>query len=209
MSDKPGATAGMDAAQEDRARAETHIPIDADALFEFVSDIERLLRLNPHLEIETCQRMPDGMRFAAQNETTGRRIETTVRVETTRATRSMVLRYADGLKRATTLAVERGDGRGSVLVVTEHYPVIADAQDPRVAEVDRSLIPWVNAIRRHLLDRKRWGWLPGWRWWAGRFMLGIPPRQRRIVRMIIWVSVLEFVVFLFVAAIFWLERQGG
>ena len=209
MSDKPAATAGTDTAQEDRACAEAHIPIDADALFEFVSDIERLLRLNPHLDIKTWQRMPDGMRFAALNETTGRRIETAIRVETTRATHSIVLSYADGLKRATTLAVESGDGHGCRLVVTEHYPVIEDAQDPRVAEVDRSLIPWVAAIRRHLLGRERWGWLPGYRWWAERFMLEMQPRQRRIVRMIVWVSLLEFVVFLFVAAIFWLERQGG
>ncbi|MCX7150222.1 MAG: hypothetical protein NTY05_12565 [Rhodocyclales bacterium] len=196
-------------AQEDRARAEAHIPIGADAMFEFVSDIERLLRLNPHLDIETWQHLPDGIRFAALNETTGRRIETVVRVATMRATHSIVLSYTDGLKQATTLVVERVDGDGCRLIVTEHYPVIADAQDPRVAEVDRSLIPWVTAIRRHLLERKRWGWLPGWHWWAGRFMLGMPPRQRRIVRMIVWVSVLEFVVFLFVAAIFWLEREGG
>lgn len=209
MSDKPAATAGTDTVREDRARAETQVPIDADAMFEFVSDIERLLRLNPHLDIETWQRMPDGMRLAAQNETTGRRIETAVRVETTPATRSIILSYADGLKRATTLAVESGNGQGCRLVVTEHYPSIEDTQDPRVAEVDRSLIPWVNAIRRHLLDRKRWGWLPGYDWWAGRFMLGMPPRQRRIVRMIIWISLLEFVVFVFVAAIFWLEQQSG
>ena len=209
MSDKPAARAGTDTVREDLARAETQVPIDADAMFEFVSDIERLLRLNPHLDIETWQRIPDGMRLTAQNETTGRRIETAVRVETTRATRSIVLSYADGLKRATTLAVESGDSHGCRLVVTEHYPAIEDAQDPRVAEVDRSLIPWVNAIRRHLLERKRWGWLPGWRWWHEGFMAGMAPRQRRIVRMIIWISVLEFVVFLFVAAIFWLEQQGG
>ncbi|MDP2826436.1 MAG: hypothetical protein Q8O52_27585 [Sulfuritalea sp.] len=209
MSEEAASTTGTDAAPEDRARAETQLPIGADAVFEFVSDIERLLRLNPHLEIETWRRLPDGMRFAAQNEMNGRRIETAVRIETTRATRSIVLSYADGLKRATTLAVESGDGHGCRLVVTEHYPVIEDAQDPRVAEVDRSLIPWVNAIRRHLLGRRRWGWLPGYGWWAGRFMLGMPPRQRRIVRMIVWVSLLEFVIFLFVAAIFWLERQGG
>ena len=209
MSDNPAATAGTDTVREDRARAETQVPIDADAMFEFVSDIERLLRLNPHLDIETWQRMPDGMRLAAQNETTGRRIETAVRVETMRATRNIVLSYADGLKRATTLAVESGDGQGCRLVVTEHYPSIEDAQDPRVAEVDRSLIPWVNAIRRHLLDRKRWGWLPGWRWWHEGFMAGMAPRQRRIVRMIIWISLLEFVVFVFVAAIFWLEQLGG
>jgi len=209
LNGKPAATADTDTAQEDRARAETHIPIDADAMFEFVSDIERLLRLNPHLDIETWQRIPDGMRLAAQNETTGRRIETSVRIETTPATRSIVLTYSEGLKRATTLAVEDGDSRGCRLVIAEHYPVIEDAQDPRVAEVDRSLIPWVNAIRRHLLGRQRWGWLPGYRWWTGRFMPGMPPRQRRIVRMIVWVSLLEFVVFLFVAAIFWLEQRGG
>lgn len=197
------------AAQEDRARAETRIPINADVVFEFISDIEHLLRLNPHLEIETWQRTPDGMRFAAMNETTGRRVETAVRVEKKRATRSIVLSYAEGLKRATTLAVESGDGHDCHLVVTEHYPVIEDTQDPRVAEVDRSLIPWVDAIRRHLLGRRRWGWLPGYQWWAGHFMPGMPPRQRRIVRMIVWVSLAEFVVFLFVAAIFWLEQRGA
>lgn len=199
----------MDTTQEDRACAETPVPISADAVFEFIADIERLLRLNPHLEIDTWQRMPGGMRFAALNETTGRRIETVVRVETTRATRSIVLSYADGLKQATTLTVQDDDGHGCRLVVTEHYPAIEDAQDPRVAEVDRSLIPWVEAIRRHLIDRQRWGWLPGYRWWTGRFMPGMPPRHRRIVRMILWVSLAEFVVFLAVAAIFWLEQRGG
>ncbi len=209
MSEGLAATAGTDVAHEDHARAETRVPIDADAMFEFVSDIERLLRLNPHLEIEAWQHIPDGMRLTAQNETTGKRIQTTVRIETTPATRSIVLTYAEGLKHATTLAVDSGDGHGCRLVVTEHYPVIEDMQDPRVAEVDRSLIPWVNAIRRHLLGRRRWGWLPGWHWWHERFLPGMAPRQRRIVRMIVWVSLLEFIVFLFVAAIFWLEQRGG
>ncbi len=209
MSQKPDSRIGTDAAPEDRIRAETQVPIGAEAMFEFVSDIERLVRLNPHLVIETWQRLPDGMRLAALNETTGRRIETAVRVETTRSLHTIVLSYADGLKQATTLTVEGGDGDGCRLIVTEHYPFIADAQDPRVAEVDRSLIPWVAAIRRHLLDRKRWGWLPGWRWWHEQFLPGMPPRQRRIVRMIVWVGVLEFVVFLFVAAIFWAERHSG
>ena len=209
MSQKPAARIGTDTAQEDRVRAETQVPIGAEAMFEFVSNIERLVRLNPHLDIASWQRLPDGMLIAALNETTGRRIETAVSVETRRSLRTIVLSYADGLKQATTLTVEGGDGDGCRLIVTEHYPFIADAQDPRVAEVDRSLIPWVDAIRRHLLGRQRWGWLPGWRWWHEQFLPGMPPRQRRIVRMIVWVGVLEFVVFLFVAAIFWAERHSG
>jgi hypothetical protein len=208
LSEKPAVASGADALQEDSVRAETHIPIAAEALFEFISDIERLFRLNPHLDIETWQCIPGGIQFAALNETSGRRIESTVRVEAELATHSIVLSYAEGLKRATKLAVESGDGDGCRLVVTEHYPVIVDAQDPRVAEVDRSLVPWVTAIRHHLLARKRWSWLPGWCWWHEHVLAGMAPRQRRIVRMIVWISVLEFVVFLFVAAIFWLERSG-
>lgn len=209
MNHKPESKVGAKTAQNDSARVEITVQLSADDVFEFISDIGRLLRLNPHLEIDTWQHMPDGMRLAALNETNGRRVETAVRVETARATRSVVLSYAAGLKRATTLAVEAGDGQGCRLVVTEHYPVIQDAQDARVAEVDRSLIPWVNAIRRHLLGRQRWGWLPGWRWWHEQFMPGMAPRQRRIVRLIVWISVLEFVVFLLVVGIFWAEQRGG
>jgi hypothetical protein len=75
--------------------------------------------------------------------------------------------------------------------------------------VDRSLVPWLAAIRGHIAGLARYGWLPGYRWWAGRFMPGMPPRQRRMVRMIVWISLLEFVVFLFVAAVFWLETRGA
>jgi hypothetical protein len=209
LSESPASRPDAGAATEDRARAETEIPLAADVLFGFMADIERLLRLNPHLAIETWQRLPDGMRFTALNETTGRRIETAVRVETTPADRTIVLSYAEGLKRATRFAVEGGGAGACRLVVTEHYPLIEDARDPRVVEVDRSLIPWVAAIRRHLLGRRRWAWLPGWHWWNESFLPGLVPRQRRIVRMIVWISVLEFIVFLLVAAIFFLERQRG
>ena len=208
MSATPAA-ADTAAAQQDQVRAETRLPLAAAAVFEFVADIERLLRLNPHLAVETWQPTPDGVRFAAHNEISGRRSETTIRIETTPARRSITLTYAGGLKQATTLAVEAAEGDGCLLVITEHYPIIMDAQDPRVADVDRSLVPWVDAIRRHLLGRRRWGRLPGWRWWHERFLPGMAPRQRRIVRMIVWIGVLEFVVFVFIAAIFWAEPQGG
>jgi len=197
-------TANRDAG--DQARAETDIPLAADDLFAFIADIERLFRLNPHLEIETWQAAPGGFHLAAKNETNECRVDTVAHIALERQARSITIRYETGLKRFTTLSV-LPDGAGSRLVAVDHYPVIEDPQDPRVAEVDRSLVPWIAAIRHHLVRRARWGGMPGWRWWNEGFMLAMPPRQRRIVRMILWVSVLEFIVFLFVAAIFWLERQ--
>lgn len=209
MSQEPLATPDTGRVQEDRARAEIELPIDADVVFEFVSDIERLLHLNPHLLVESWQSTPGGIQLTALNETTGRRIETAASVESIPAAHRIVLNYAEGLKRATTVSVEGDGGKGCRLILTDHYPVVEDEQDPRLVEVDRSLVAWVDAIRRHLLERRRWGWLPGWRWWHERFLARIAPCQRRIVRMIVWIGVLEFVVFLIVATIFWLELQRG
>jgi hypothetical protein len=186
----------------DRASAETTVPPDADALFAFVSDIERLLRLNPHLEIEAWRATPDGFHLAALNEMNERRVDTAARIEVAREARRIVISYATGLKRATTIAVEPDPaGAGSRLVLVDHYPLIEDPQDPRLTEVDRSLIPWVAAIRRHLIHSARWGRLPGWRWWNERLLPGMPPRQRRIVRLIVWVSAIEFVLFLALVAV--------
>ncbi len=160
------------------------------------------MRLNPHLEIETWQSLPGGFRLAALNEMNGHRVDTTARIERTPESRSVAIRYETGLKRATTIMVETDPaGAGSRLIVLEDYPVIEDAQDSRLVEVDRSLVPWVAAIRRHLLAKVRWGRVPGWLWWAERFLPGMPPRQRRIVRMIVWASVFEFVIFLMLIAV--------
>lgn len=179
----------------DSARVETGLPLAPAALLDFLADTERLLRLNPHLKIETWQPVPGGFRLVAENETNGQRLETGVRVAYDGVAATHSLRYDSGLKQGTSFVVEAGAG-GARLVVTEYYPRIEDPQDPRLVEVDRSLVPWVAALRRHLIARRRWGWLPGWHWWNERFLPGLPPGSRRIVRMLVWISVLEFAVFL-------------
>lgn len=195
-------TAAPVADAEDRARAEVVVPLHADLLFAYVCDVERLYRLNPHLEIETWQVTPAGFRLCALNEINERRIETDALTEHLPAARRIVIRYTSGLKRATTIAVEADTDSGhSKLVVIDHYPVIEDTTDPRLVDVDRSLGPWVSAIHRHLARRLRWGRIPGWRWWNERFMPGLPPRQRRIVRLLIWTTVAEFVLFVGLVAI--------
>jgi hypothetical protein len=186
----------------DRARAETTLELDPDAAFAFVSEIERLFRLNPHLEIESWQATSAGFHLLALNETNECRTDTAARIDIVPQVRRLVVAYESGLKRTTSIHVEPNpDGTGSRLVVEENYPAIEDPEDPRVAEVDRSLIPWVGAIRRHLLHRTKWGRLPGWHWWNERFMPRLPPKQRRIVRLLVWASVIEFVVFLALVAV--------
>lgn len=185
---------------EDRARAEILVPLRADLLFAWVSDVERLYRFNPHVEIEAWQATPAGFRLRARNEINERRIETDALTEHLPATHSIVIRFTTGLKRATTITVE-ADGETSKLVVIDHYPVIDDAADPRLVDADQSLGPWVTAIGRHVAQRSRWGRLPGWRWWNERFLPGLTPRQRRIVRLLIWVTVAEFVLFVALVAI--------
>lgn len=178
---------------EDIATATTVLPMAPGPAGDFLDDVERLFRLNPQLAIDRWEPAAGGFRLAGHNESNGRPIDTFVRVD--RSAGSLTLCYAGGLKRETRLVVEPVPG-GTCLVVTERYPRLDDARDPRVAEVDRSLVPWVAAIRRHLRARVRWGWLPGWRWWNERLLPGMAPRQRRIVRLIIWASAVEFAVFL-------------
>ena len=172
----------------DTARAETTLPFPV-ALPE---DVALWLRLNPFYTIDRWEETATGFHFSGHNASNNLPFDTSVRIE--RTSETLRLRYAAGLKQATCFAVEPA-AEGSRLVVTETYPCIADPTDPRVAEVDKSLVPWVTALRRHLLARRRWGGLPGWQAWNERFMPGMPPRQRRIVRLLIWSTVFEFAIF--------------
>lgn len=186
----------------DVATAETRLPIGPAVVARFLGHVERLLRLNPLLAIERWEGEDGGFRLVARNESNGCALDVSLQVEP--AGDGLILHYGQGLKRSTRLTAEPAP-EGTRLVVTEHYPRIEDPQDPRVAEVDKSLVPWVAAIRRHLLARARWSRLPLifplWRWWHERLMLSMVPRNRRIVRLLIWLSAIEFIVFILMVAV--------
>jgi len=209
--DSPDTTQAAEVhASRNAAWAKVAIPLPARQLSAFLSNVERLFRLNPHLEIETWYEEPGQQdtpvyRLSAANQTNACRVDVSIRATPVGERASgLELIYDCGLKRSTEFRVE-ALGNGSLLTVTEDYYPVVDESDQRLGEVDRSLVPWLAAIRSHLTGLIRFGGLPGYRWWTERIMLGMPPRQRRIVRMIVWVSVLEFVVFLLVALIFWAE----
>ena len=193
----PADAAAIAASDGDSARAETELPLPAARVAACVRQLERLWRLNPQLEVLRWRALPGGFEFAVRDEASGRTLASFAAVtdfpEPGDGCR-LVLRYTAGLRLASEIEVTATPG-GARLAVTDRYPRVEDPQDPRLVEVDRSIVPWVAAIRRHLLARERWGGLPGWRWWNERFMLDMAPRSRRIVRLLLWISLIEFVIF--------------
>lgn len=193
----PAGTAAIVANDGDSARAETEMPLPAARVAACVRNLELLWRLNPQVEVLRWRALPGGFEFAVRDEASGRSLESFAAVTESPGPGDdcrLVLRYTTGLRLASEIEVATTPD-GARLAVTDRYPRVEDPQDPRLVEVDRSIVPWVAAIRRHLLARERWGRLPGWRWWNERFMLDMAPRSRRIVRLLLWISLIEFVIF--------------
>lgn len=194
----------MDPAPErDAAWVKLALPMAPAALSGFLRDIELVLRINPCIEFERLDRMPDGgWQLSGRNDSNGQSFDTVAEFDENAGGSGLELHYASGIKRMTRFDVAP-DPDGCVMTITESYNTPGgEEQERRLAEVDRSLTPWAAALRTHLLRRARWGGMPGYHWLAERFWFGMPPRQRRVARMIIWATLLEFVVFVAVLAVF-------
>ena len=163
----------------------------ADVAF-YLHDVERLLRLNPYLEIRRFTPTDGGFEIDALNEMNGLAVSQRLTFRTT-GLRGYVLRYDTGLKQTTEVEVEPR-GAGARLRIRETYRQPVD--EAEMAQVDRSLTPWGRSLRRHFLGLARWGNLPFYRWWRERVWLGMRPRERRVARLVVWSTVIEFLVFL-------------
>jgi len=210
VSEAGGANGAAGTGPENAAWVDAEIPVAPQALAAFLSDPVALYRLNPSLEIEILEvSSADARRFRlrALNESNGMRYDVTVE-RSPLEDGALGWRYAYdcGFKRATEFRIEPGRA-GSILRVKEYYERYADPGDAPAQEFDRSLVPWIAALRRHLVRWKRFGRVPFYAWWVQRMWLHMTPRQRRIARLIWWIGVLEFVVFLFVFAIYWAEME--
>lgn len=204
---------GSHAAADNAAWVTVEVPLAPAHAFEFVTRLERLLRLNPHLQVEAWSEEPGPFapgkrwRLKALNEMNGLRYEVALTLEELEPGRRFLASWDCGLKRALEVGVAP-HGAGATLTLKEHYHSPEGPQrEERLKEVDASLTPWGVALRRHLIARRRWGWLPFYRPLRERFWLAMTPLQRRIGRLLIWITVLEFAVFLLVVGVFWAERS--
>lgn len=184
------------AAETNAAWVDAEIPLPVPALLAFLADSRRLWHLNPCLTVTAWQATDgDGFALSADNDANDRHLDVQVRRAALPDGTGWRFDYDNGLKQSSEFVVAACDG-GALLRVTERYAPVDGPDDPRVAESDKSLLPWIVAVRAHLVATRRWGRLPGWQWWTERVMLSMPPRQRRIVRMIVWLTVIEFVIFM-------------
>jgi hypothetical protein len=118
----------------------------------------------------------------------------------------ITVRYSEGLRTATSFRVEPQPGNTAKLIVTDDYAGTSLAErEARIDEVDKGLVQWGMSLHRYLHRWKRWSWVPGWKFYMRRVWQPMKPMARRITFILIVVTLAEFIVFLFVFAIFWLE----
>lgn len=205
-------------AGEDSAWISVELPLSQSDAYSYIQRTELLFRLNPYLEIKSWQEDAPGriypgknIRLDSLNEMNGMAQTMTLSVSDVRPDVSYSLSYDRGLKQATIFTVEGITPVACRLTVKERYlaGISVAEREARLNEVDKSLVPWGEAIHKHFARRARWGWLPFFGWLQDSFWAGMAPRHRRISRLLIWTTALEFVVFLFVFVIYWLELARG
>lgn len=197
-------------AQKNTAWVSIAIPVSPDRLFDFLRNTERLFRLNPYLDIHQWEALAGGKQFhlKALNEMNGVSYDLAITIESVQPGARIFLSYSQGLKRALEITLQPGtaESGGSVLTLRDYYHEPAgENREEQLKQVDHGLTHWAASIRQYLLGWERWSWFWPYRWYRGRFWLNMRPTHRRITRMLIWVTALEFVVFLFVFIIYWLE----
>ena len=190
--------------ERDAAWVSVATPLPASELRELCADIERLYRINPLLEFSQWRNIsPDRFHMSGTNTANARPFDLDCTVKHLKD--GFEVRYDSGLKRFTRFRIEDA-ASGARLVVTEDYGRLPEEQrKARIDEVDTTLVPWGNALWRYFRQWRRWSWLPPWRWYMTRYWQSMKPSARRIVSLILLVTIAEFIAFLFVFTIFWLE----
>jgi hypothetical protein len=178
-------------------------------LMELCRDIEALLRVNPYYYFGAWKQTGSSS-FHAEFENHSNKQQVTVDFDVTPGPgQGMTVNYRQGLKKRTFFTIEPFEA-GSRLVIVDDYESLPETErEARLAEVDKSLQAWGEALRIYFLRQKRYGWIPGWRWYMRRVWVPMKPSARRIVWMLYLITVVEFLFFLFVILIYLIETSKG
>ncbi len=187
---------------QDAAWITVKTPFGEAFLLDFINDVECIMRINSLMVFNSWQQLtPDSYRITGKNLSTGKDFDTIITIE--RLKNGVNIRYSDGLKAARRIELAEN---GSDIIITDDYSALpAEQRESRIDEVDKSLIQWGHDIYRYLKNRKRYGFIPGYKYYMQRYWQFMKPSTRRICAMLIMVTVAEFILFLAVFSVFWLE----
>ncbi|OGI37430.1 MAG: hypothetical protein A2140_01340 [Candidatus Muproteobacteria bacterium RBG_16_62_13] len=152
-----------------------------ETLRRHLADPEVLLRINPYLVFKRWEKTgPDRYRAEFHNETNQLDFQGDIDIEQ-RTDGTLVLHLRKGLKQRIFFSAEAAPN-GSQLIVVDDYEGPSEAdRESRKSEVDRSIVAWGEALRRYFVRQRRYGWLPGWRWFIRRVWMPMKPSHRRIL----------------------------
>lgn len=190
--------------QNDHAWVSIDIPLALEEVKAFCQDIERLLRINPMLEFSTFQ-ANNNEHFVLKGKNLSNAQLFDLEAQYKTIPDGFKLSYNQGLKSSTSITFT-ATTEGCQLKILDDYSTISeDERNKRLDEVDKSLHIWGEAIQNYMTSWKRWSDSPLWIWYMRRVWLPMKPSARRITWMLISITALEFVAFLMVFTIFWLE----
>lgn len=193
--------------ENDSAWVSIETPYDITEMSGFLDDVERLFRINSLLIFENWRSLGNGeYQFEAENLSNKKFVK--IGFKAVREGDTLTVTYSSGLKTTTTFRLEpQPDGTASLIVTDDYSGTTTEERRARIEEVDKSLIQWGRDLRQYLLMWKKWGWVPGWKWYKRRVWQPMRPMGRRICTMLIIITLLEFVAFLMIFLIFWLEMD--
>lgn len=192
---------------EDKAWVTIQTTLRPEKLRDFCHDLERLYRINPYSEFRMWKETAPGQVHAEFRNLSNKQdysLDLTLVPESDNA---FSVRYAQGIKATTRFEIQP-TGLGSSLTITDDYNRLsAEERAKRLDEVDKSLPAWGQAILDYLRRHQRWGWIAPWRWYMRGVWVPMKPSARRIVWLLYLITVVEFLFFVFVALIWWLEHR--
>jgi len=192
---------------EDKAWATIQTTLRPEKLRVFCRDLERLYRINPYLEFHSWKTTAPGQIHAEFRNLSNMQDYSHDLTLVQESDNAFSVRYAQGIKAATRFEI-LANGPGSSLTITDDYNQhSAEERARRLDEVDKSLPAWGQAIFDYLRRHQRWGWIVPWRWYMRLVWMPMKPSARRIVWLLILITVVEFLFFVFVALIWWLEHR--
>jgi len=193
---------------EDKAWATIPTKLRPDALREFCRDLERLYRINPYIEFRIWKETVPGQVHTEFRNLSNEQDYSLDLMLVAESDSAFSVRYAQGIKAATRFEIQ-ATGLGSSLTITDDYSrLTGEERAQRLNEVDKSLPAWGQAIFDYLRRHQRWGWIAPWRWYMRRVWVPMKPSARRIVWLLILITMVEFLFFVFVALIWWLEHRS-